>query len=438
MVVASVVCVANARTRQQDFCVNKSLSYCINHYNKQCEAKNYNACSIVGELHFEQKQYSKAKKYYEMVCDKANSKDSYQVEMIDGRLMATFSNTAFMMQLACRDLARFYYNGLGVKKDYDKAFKYFEKDCSFSGVESRSGAQSCAMVGSAYYLGKGTKEDLKLAKNYFEKSCKMESEIGCNKLGAMYEYGDGTAKNLSKAKEYYGKSCNWDYQNACDNYKRLDKVRYEKPNADNKQKANCSNKSLDDCINHYDKQCNATSYGACYEVGSLYREQEQYDKAKKYYEMVCDKANSKNLGQVKYVVGSLTWWHATFIIGVACYDLASFYYNGLGVKQDYSKALQYHKKACDLDWADSCGLVGSAYYLGKGTKEDLALAKSYFEKSCKMESEIGCYGLGEIYQFGNGVPQNLSKAKELFGRACDLGEQKGCNAYKMLNEQGVK
>ena len=59
------------------------------------------------------------------------------------------------------------------------------------------------------------------------------------------------------------------------------------------KKAHCSDKSLDDCINHCDKQCDATSYGVCYDVGNLYREQEQYSKAKKYYEMVCDKANSK-------------------------------------------------------------------------------------------------------------------------------------------------
>ena len=237
MAVASVICIANARTEQQNFCNNKSLSYCINHYNKQCESKNYSACWAVGILHREQEKYGEAKKYFEMVCDKANSKSTFQVEMIDGRLIATFSDTAFMIQFACRDLARFYYNGLGVGIDYGKAFQYFKKDCNLGYVESRSGAESCAMAGSAYYLGKGTNENLKLAKSYYEKSCKMESEIGCNKLGAMYEYGNGVPKNLFKAKEYYGKSCNWDYQNACDNYKRLDKVRYEKPNADNQQKS---------------------------------------------------------------------------------------------------------------------------------------------------------------------------------------------------------
>ena len=71
---------------QEEFCGDKSLSYCINHFDRQCEAQNYIACNIVGELYLEQKQYNKAKKYYEMVCHNANSKDTFQVERIDGSI----------------------------------------------------------------------------------------------------------------------------------------------------------------------------------------------------------------------------------------------------------------------------------------------------------------------------------------------------------------
>ena len=74
------VCSVNADEWQEIFCGDKSLSYCIKHYDRQCNAKNYLACSIVGDLHWEQKQYGESKKYYELVCDKANSKDNYQVE----------------------------------------------------------------------------------------------------------------------------------------------------------------------------------------------------------------------------------------------------------------------------------------------------------------------------------------------------------------------
>ena len=48
---------------QEKLCKDKLLSYCINHFDRQCEAKNYSACFIVGTLYYlEQEQYSKTKK----------------------------------------------------------------------------------------------------------------------------------------------------------------------------------------------------------------------------------------------------------------------------------------------------------------------------------------------------------------------------------------
>ena len=201
----------------------------------------------------------------------------------------------------------------------------------------------------------------------------------------------------------------------------------------------CGDKSLSYCITHFDRQCDAKNYLACEVVGTLHDEQEQYSKAKKYYELVCDKANSKDSFQVELINGSLgNKVPAIISMKLACYDLAFHYYEGWGVRQDFAKALQYHKKACGLGNADSCAVVGGEYFLGKNIKKDLKLAKSYYEKSCEMQSGLGCLGLGAMYHGGKSVPQNLSKAKELYGKACDLGEQMGCDDYKKLNEKGVK
>lgn len=201
----------------------------------------------------------------------------------------------------------------------------------------------------------------------------------------------------------------------------------------------CKDKSLSYCIKHFDRQCNAKNYNACFIVGVLHDEQEQYSKAKKYYELVCDKANSKDSYQVELIDGTLgNKVPAIKVMQVDCHNLARYYYNGLGVRQDYVKALQYNKKACGLGNADSCAVVGGEYFLGKNIKKDLKLAKSYYEKACEMESAGGCFGLGALYNIGDGVAQNLSKAKELYGKACDLGDQNGYDSYKELNEKGVK
>lgn len=210
-------------------------------------------------------------------------------------------------------------------------------------------------------------------------------------------------------------------------------------NAGEIQESWCGDESLSYCITHFDKQCDTKNYIACGIVGDLHYEQKQDSESKKYYELVCDKANSKGSFQVELINGGLSnKVPAIKTMGFACGDLAKQYFNGWGVRQDKSKALQYHKKACGLGNADSCARVGSSYLLGKGTKIDYKLAKSYYEKACEMESAVSCLGLGAMYHDGEGIPQNLSKAKELLGKACDLGNQDGCDYYKELNEKGVK
>lgn len=210
-------------------------------------------------------------------------------------------------------------------------------------------------------------------------------------------------------------------------------------NAGEQQEYWCDDKSLSYCIKHFDKQCDAKNYFACGIVGDLHFEQKQYGESKKYYELVCDKANSKDSYQVELINGGLIGKvPAIKYMGLTCDKLAKHYYNGFGVRQDFAKALQYHKKVCGLGDADSCARVGGEYFLGKNVKMDLKLAKSYYEKSCEMQSGLGCFELGILYHNGEGVPQNLSKAKELYGKACDLGDQDGCNEYKKLNEDGVK
>ena len=208
------VCSVNAGEVQEKICSDKSLSYCIKHFDRQCEAKNYLACEIVGLLHFEQKQYSESKKYYELVCDKANSKDSYQAESIDGNLGSKVPAIEFM-GFTCGNLAKHYSNGWGVRQDEIKALQYHKKACGLGN------AHSCALAGGEYARGENVKNDLKLAKSYLEKSCEMESGFGCLLLGAMYYDGAGVKKNISTAKELYGKSCDLGEQSGCDKYKEL-------------------------------------------------------------------------------------------------------------------------------------------------------------------------------------------------------------------------
>ena len=119
-------------------------------------------------------------------------------------------------------------------------------------------------------------------------------------------------------------------------------------------------------------------------LGYAYEQNTDYYNAKKYYEIACNKGN-----------GDLT--HAE-----GCFNLGLMYYNGKVARQDYYKAAELYKKACD------------------------------------MKLGVACNNLGVLYLKGEGVRQNLSTANQYFGKACDLGEQGVCEAIERVAIEQAK
>ncbi|OAV33951.1 tetratricopeptide repeat protein [Moraxella catarrhalis] len=76
------------------------------------------------------------------------------------------------------------------------------------------------------------------------------------------------------------------------------------------------------------------------------------------------------------------------------------YVEGLGVRQDYQKAVEWYTKAAGQGYAGAQ------------------------------------FNLGLMYYKGLGVRQNKSTAKHYFGQACDHGLQLGCDNYRLLHQQG--
>ena len=80
--------------------------------------------------------------------------------------------------------------------------------------------------------------------------------------------------------------------------------------------------------------------------------------------------------------------------------VGGLYKEGKGVKQDYQKASEYYKKACDLDDGESCGMVGYLYKEGEGVKQDYQKASEYFKKACDLGDELSC-PLFDLLKFKN-------------------------------------
>ncbi len=341
-----------------------------------------------------------------------------------------------------------------------------------------------------------------------KKKCDKKDAKSCEKLGLIY-YSKSLGGLLTmvtndtlleKSEGYYSKSCNYGYGKGC----------YFLATALNERRFNIKSKNSDiDIIESYDKACKLGYSMGCSKLGEIYNginKQSIYQfnievnktKAITYQKKACDSGSVKDCSSLAFKFKKTD----TSVFGFSddltdpiarkyrakacelgdassCNNLANIYDNGLGVKQDYFKAVTYYKKACKNDMKISCTNLGIKYYNGQGVRQDYTKAKEYFEDACykgelnacnnlglmysngigakqdyfkaktffekacnppanppfNISSSLGqaCINLGMAYRKGLGVKQSLKKAKDYFGKACDNGLQSGCREYAKIN-----
>ncbi len=154
--------------------------------------------------------------------------------------------------------------------------------------------------------------------------------------------------------------------------------------------------------------------GNCGFVGVIYDKAGHYREAIPYYEKLIALGDNSGYG----------------LLGYAYYKLA-----------DNFNAKKYYEIGCnkgngDISQSEPCCNLGVMYDLGKGVRQDYAKARELYKKACDMKNGVACNNLGYLYGKGLGVRQNLSIAKQYYGKACDLGYQMGCDNYKKYNENG--
>lgn len=84
----------------------------------------------------------------------------------------------------------------------------------------------CEVLGEMYEDGKGVKQDYFKAAKLYQKACDGGDARGCFNLGGMYYRGHGVKRNKTNAKELYDKACNMKLQLGCEEYKRLNEEGY--------------------------------------------------------------------------------------------------------------------------------------------------------------------------------------------------------------------
>lgn len=95
-------------------------------------------------------------------------------------------------------------------------------------------------------------------------------------------------------------------------------------------------------------------------------------------------------------------------------NLGTFYALGLGVKKDYTKAIEYYESSAKLGNSIALLNLGCLYFNGIAVEKDIVKAKEYFEKSARLKNADALFNLGIFYEFGLGVKQDYLMAKDYY------------------------
>ncbi len=106
-------------------------------------------------------------------------------------------------------------------------------------------------------------------------------------------------------------------------------------------------------------------------------------------------------------------------ITVAIHELGRKYFSGLGVKQDYVKALELFRRSAAKGYPRSLHNIGCHYLNGLGIKKNGVEAAKWFTKAADKGYANSSYLLGYYYQEGQFVEQSGEKMYKYYKMAAD-------------------
>lgn len=120
-------------------------------------------------------------------------------------------------------------------------------------------------------------------------------------------------------------------------------------------------------------------------------------------------------------------------------NLASMYYYGRGVPQDYAEAVRWSRQAADQGDAKAQYSLGLMYYKGQGLPRNDAEAVRWYRKAAEQGYPQAQYGLAFMYRRGEGVSQDDDEAARWYRKAAEQGDARAQHAlgHRYLRGEGV-
>ena len=284
-------------------------------------------------------------------------------------------------------LGRAYYQGLGVKTDYNRAVGYLQ-DAAAGGV-----ASARYLLAEAARTGNGLRRDPDEAARSYIKFVAVADEVGSDDpdyapamaaLADCFANGRGVEKKFDLALDAANKAA------ACEGLTPFELMQLAKffdgpmPNA-------VSNAA--DATGEYAVETVRKIDAA--KADSLYT---------RAAAGILNLADAGNLAAIKL--------------------LGDLYLDGKGgLQQDYAMAMETYRIAADQDYAPAQAQLGYMYQNALGVEADYAAAMEWNSRAAEQGDPQGQAQIGYLYQFGLGVTQNLDEAGRWYTRAKEGGSE---------------
>jgi TPR repeat protein len=387
-------------------------------------------------------------------------------------------------------LGRIYIYGLGVEKDYEKAFGY----CKVAAEQGDSGAQNLLGVvletkrdyigaiewyekaathnhlsanynlGDIYYDGRGVEQDYNKAIEYYKIAAGEGDSNAQNRLGYMYANDQETKKDVDSAIKWYRKAAEQNHSTA--NY-NLGDIYYEGQGVE---------QDYSKAIEYYKIAAGGGHNGAQFQLGYCYLLGHGCDKDEQWGLRLMEESSDDDdmrleaLGESYHTASSK---HRNFLKSLRYYlqvpqyaprsyalrGIGLLYEHGDGVEQDYQNALAYYQDAAKEHNKAAYYSIALLYYYGYGVSKDYTTSFEWFEKviteklklgathvcvlnegvysskTYSLEPESFIYGeahfyLGIMFKNGQGTVKNKEQAEKHFKLAVSYGSEKKQNSMK--------
>ena len=120
----------------------------------------------------------------------------------------------------------------------------------------------------------------------------------------------------------------------------------------------------------------------------------------------------------------------------AMINIGYMYAEGLGVYKDYQKALEWYEEAADRGSILAMNIIGKMYWNGVGVRQDFEQAMGWFKEAAARGNALAMARIGSMYLEGMGVNEDYQQAMDWLERAADAGNANAMFCIGAMFEEG--